>query len=81
MKWNENVSKCFGLEDNIFAGHPIEIGIAREVLEDALNSGVSSWNEFCEPFKDYLKSKGLSASAIEKQMKRIQDLNNYFEQD
>lgn len=77
----KNIRQCFGVADNIFAGHPIEIGFAREVLEEALNAGVSSWNEFCKPFEDYLKSKGLSASAIEKQMKRIQNLNNYFEQD
>lgn len=81
MKRNENVSKCFGSEDNIFAGHPTEIGFAHKVLEYALNSGVSSWSEFCEPFKTLLKEKGLSAEHVEKQMKRIQDLSNYFEQD
>lgn len=51
MTWSKNAAKCFGLEDNIFAGHPIEIGVANEVLKEALNSGVSSWNEFCEPFE------------------------------
>lgn len=81
MPWNENVANCFGLEDNIFAGHPTEIGAANEVLEEALNAGVDSWSEFCEPFKVHLKAKGLSAEHIEKQMKRIQDLNNYFEKD
>lgn len=81
MTWKKNIQQSFGLEDNIFAGHSIEIGFAREVLKEALNTGISSWNEFCKPFEDYLKSKDISAEHIEKQMKRIQDLNNYFEQD
>ncbi len=41
MPWKQNVSSGFGVQDCIFAGHPIDVANAQKVIADAKASGAS----------------------------------------
>ena len=76
QNWKETLPICFGSVDKNFGGHPIERANAREMLRDAINTGVSL-KDIEDEAKRFLSD--CDSEHVNKQMKRIRDLSHYFD--
>lgn len=70
MSWKDGIRGCFGIMDHKYAGHPLDAGRAKKVLQDALAEGVTE-SEYLEAFEEHLKSKNVTAKHLEKEMEKI----------
>lgn len=78
MAWKDKMPRCFGIDNGIFAAHPIERRTAREMLERALAERASLADIEAEATR-YMKSRRLAEEHIREQLRRVRDLRKYFE--
>lgn len=74
------VKLSYGTDDLIFAGHNHEIQNAKKALILSLNENLSH-GEYKQLHINYLKGKECIESHIKEQLKRVDNLNLYFEND
>lgn len=77
MSFINELQLSFGIVDLIFGGHSIEKEHARKMLKEASNHGKSKSDIELEA-TTYLTSKGCSSEHIDKQIERINDIDNYI---
>lgn len=77
MSFHQEIEKCFGIEDLIFAGHSIEKKHARFMLSEASKQGFDL-TDIEETSRNFLEGKNCSIEHIEKQIERIRELENYL---
>lgn len=78
--WKEHIPNCFGSVDGVFANHPAEIQNAFQMLSQAINENVS-WKTYLAEVRTYLKTIHSQRENVEKQMRRVKNLSNYFSSD
>lgn len=80
MSWTSKISGCFGFVDKKFALHNTDRTHAQQMLSEALLSNVG-FAEYREEIEFWLKSQNLDQEHIAKQMKRVSNLDSYFQYD
>ena len=85
--WKESIRGSFGEKDVIFANHPTDRSRAVTMLTMALESGVG-FKTYCDEIETWLRKNladrgvpgGRADEHIAKQMARVRDLSNYFDE-
>jgi hypothetical protein len=72
--WKEKISKCFGVVDKRFAGHPIEENETKIVMKEALEAGANI-EDIKEEFINYVKKEISNKAYLSQEIKKIE---NYF---
>lgn len=70
MSIKKQVSKCFGIEDGIFSGHPSEEAEALKLLNTCFKKGIKLADIEAE-VTAFLKTKPANAAHIKKQISRV----------
>jgi hypothetical protein len=77
MLWQDRISGCFGDQDAIFAGHPMDKQRAKEAIKEAKANGASR-DDFEKEMVWYIykhvKAPGMLQPHITEQIKRLHKL-------
>ena len=65
--WKDRVPACFGNADLKFASHPKDEKRAKDMIQEALDSGASN-REILNAIRVYLSTQGANREHIERQM-------------
>lgn len=77
MAWRERISGCFGIMDQVFAGHPADSQRAKAMLTEAFEEG-ASWEDLEREVRAYLTGK-CSPEHVEKQVGYLRDVSRYLD--
>lgn len=86
--WTDKIPNAFGPKDKVFAGHPLEVKHAREMLLNAFEEDVG-FAEYCGIIQKWLIENYPSdegnqtsrADFINTQMEQVRNLGSYFTAD
>lgn len=80
MSWKNNISNCFNIVDKEFAAHATERKIAQQLLNEALSQNVG-FAAYLAEFESWLTEQNRSPEQKQKQISRISNIQNYFQND
>ena len=80
MNWKKAISNCFNITDREFATHENQRSVAQKLLHEALSQNVG-FTAYIAEFESWLKSESTNQDHIDKQLSRISNLENYFQND
>lgn len=80
MSLKNLIAGSYGIADNMFAGHPLDAGRARQALINAGDAGVGL-EEYLNLHREYLRSRGCSDEHIERELGKVQNISYYFDAD
>lgn len=80
MSLNNLIAGSYGEADCIFAGHNFDRQRAREALIVANENGIG-YSEFIGLHRQYLTDRGCSQEHIDNQIRRIKNIDLYFDAD
>jgi len=80
MTWKNKIEDCFGLIDKKFARDALGKEAAIKLLAQSQTEGIG-WKVYIDEIEKWLKSKVKDENHINKEMKEVKKLSNYFKND
>ena len=75
--WTDKIPGCFSSTDGIFAHHEADCERAFEMLSEAIKQE-TPWKTYLKELRTHIKTIHSNKDEVDKQMKRVKNLANYF---